>query len=159
MRSSSSSSCVTKYTSLRTSEDSRPFRAKIRESQGTCRRRTAHAIPPDAHTAHANVVANVVAGGSAEKRCTWIDELAFLPRARVPVACAYPAHAFAKHIHARAHSVLITLMLCMPSPVLGVLSLPSARSHVWIRGPHDGNAWARAAAEGRTAATLAHAVL
>ena len=54
--------------------------------------RTAHAIPT---RSHAN--ANVVAGGSAEKRCTWIDELAFLPRARVPVACSYPAHALGKH--------------------------------------------------------------
>ena len=129
-----------------------------KEPQGSCRQAGRLTRSRRAHNANANVVAC----GSAEKRCTWIDELAFLPRARVPVACSYPAHALAKHIHTRAHSVpvvLITLMLCMPSPVLGVLSLPSARSHVRIRGPHDGNAWARAAAEGRTAATLAHAVL
>ena len=39
-----------------------------------------------------------------------------------------------------------------------VLTLPpSTRSHIRIRGPHDGDAGARAAAEGRTAATFAHA--
>ena len=80
------------HSTLRTSEDSRRFADKIRESQGSCRQgrltrsRRAH-----------NANANVVACGSAEKRCTWIDEIAFLPRARVPVACSYPAHALGKH--------------------------------------------------------------
>ena len=53
-----------------------------------------------------------------------------------------------------------SMQLCALCSVLGVLTLPpSARSHIRIRGPHDGDAGARAAAEGRRAATFAYALL